>query len=74
MTLKPFLAGRKCQDTPSLRPVHGPAGSPVAGQSREHNSGPTVEVVKEGGKVVRLAVTCTCGERIEVECLYPAGN
>lgn len=35
--------------------------------------GASVEVVKEGDKVVRLIVTCTCGERIEVECLYPAG-
>lgn len=34
----------------------------------------TVEVVKEGDKVVRLIVTCSCGERVEVECLYPAGS
>jgi hypothetical protein len=34
----------------------------------------TVEVVKEGDKVVRLIVTCACGERVEVECLYPAGS
>jgi hypothetical protein len=33
-----------------------------------------VEVVKEGDKVVRLVVHCACGERIEVECLYPAGR
>jgi hypothetical protein len=24
--------------------------------------------------VVRLIVTCACGERVEVECLYPAGS
>jgi len=30
--------------------------------------------VKEGDKVVRLIVTCACGERIEVDCLYPAGG
>jgi hypothetical protein len=33
-----------------------------------------VEVVKEGDKVVRLIVTCTCGERVEIECLYSAGR
>jgi hypothetical protein len=33
-----------------------------------------VETIKEGDKVVRLIITCGCGERIEVECLYPAGN
>jgi hypothetical protein len=31
-------------------------------------------VVKEGDKVVRLVITCVCGERIEVDCLYPAGS
>jgi len=30
--------------------------------------------IKEGDKVVRLVVTCSCGEKIEVECLYPAGR
>jgi hypothetical protein len=33
-----------------------------------------VEVIKEGDKIVRLVVTCACGERVEVECLYPAGS
>ncbi|MCX6952919.1 MAG: hypothetical protein NTV51_12255 [Verrucomicrobia bacterium] len=37
-------------------------------------SSASVEVVKEGDKVVRLIVTCVCGERVEVECLYPAGT
>jgi hypothetical protein len=33
-----------------------------------------VEVIKEGDKVVRLVITCACGERTEVECIYPAGS
>ena len=33
---------------------------------------PTVEVVKEGDKMSRLIVKCSCGERLEVECLYSA--
>jgi hypothetical protein len=32
-----------------------------------------LEVIKEGDKVVRLIVVCCCGERMEIECLYPAG-
>lgn len=57
---------------------HAPAAHPASG-SHPHapggNSvGPQIELVKEGGKVVRLVITCTCGERIEVECLYPAGS
>lgn len=30
-----------------------------------------IEIVKQGDKVTRLIVTCSCGERIEIECLYP---
>jgi len=41
---------------------------------KENDSGPTVETVKQGDKIVRLIVTCSCGERIEIDCLYPAGG
>jgi hypothetical protein len=30
--------------------------------------------VRQGDKVVRIVVTCGCGERIEIDCLYPAGG
>ena len=42
----------------------------------EHKHGgiPQVETIKQGDKVVRLVVTCSCGERIEIDCLYPAGG
>jgi len=74
--MKSFLQGRKSvpglalvaslPPAPALLPAMGRVVSPPA-------SGPSVEVVKEGDKVVRLIVTCACGERTEVECLYPAG-
>ncbi|HEX2100483.1 MAG TPA: hypothetical protein VHF69_07460 [Candidatus Synoicihabitans sp.] len=35
---------------------------------------PQVEAIKQGDKVVRLVVTCSCGERVEIDCLYPAGG
>ena len=35
---------------------------------------PNIEAVKEGDKVVRLIITCGCGERMEVDCIYPAGS
>ncbi len=38
------------------------------------SASPNIEVVKQGDKVTRLIVTCTCGERIEIECLYPASG
>jgi hypothetical protein len=81
--MKPFLHGKKSLATESLRPppqfaaAIGPgckspnhsASAQAGGEESAH-----VEVVKEGDKVVRLIVTCRCGERIEVECLYSAGR
>ena len=49
----------------------------MTGAHKDHaapGAGPTVECVKQGDKVTRLIVTCTCGERIEIECIYPAGG
>ncbi len=72
--MKPFLLGKRSIETASLRVAHNaaPASSRGAAQPAQH--GPNVEVVKQGDKIVRLVVTCSCGERIEVECLYPAGK
>jgi hypothetical protein len=81
--MKSFLQGKKSIAAAPLRPPsatctthlaagrhsHGPVSVTTPGASSAH-----VEVVKEGGKVVRLVVTCTCGERVEIECLYSAGS
>lgn len=83
--MKSFLQGKKslsveplraplpqaAQPQPKCEPVRvGPGGAASgAGQAAAH-----VEVVKEGDKVVRLIVTCSCGERVEVECLYSPGR
>lgn len=77
--MKSFLSGRPRHDQPSLarESVAGegfarlhPAGSDAA-RHPAPASGHSVECVKQGDKVVRLIITCTCGERIEVDCLYP---
>ncbi len=78
--MKPFLAGKKSlvgnEPLVPIAPVlamGAPATMrphPVTGKA---HASPNIEVVKEGDKVVRLVVTCSCGERMEVECLYPAG-
>ena len=81
--MKSFLQGKKILAGESLRPppqfaavltprcgaAGGPSEAPASRASTAH-----VEVVKEGDKVVRLVVTCTCGERVEIECLYSAGR
>ena len=82
--MKSFLSGRSRATTDSLQ---APAGSNpgflakatvTGGAHKDHaaaagGTGPTVEAVKQGDKVTRLIVTCSCGERIEIECLYPPG-
>jgi hypothetical protein len=81
--MKSFLQGKKSLDVPALRPPASPAAHhhPFSGGARAPLSVVTpgassahVEIVKEGGKVVRLIVTCVCGERVEIDCLYSAGS
>ncbi len=77
-----FLQGKKSLTVPPLRPFATAArpimsaGTPASRPAAPVNCGapsPTVEVIKEGDKVVRLVVVCGCGERVEIECLYPGG-
>lgn len=80
--MKSFLQGKKNLSVAALRPPPAPATAPVPTCSTARAlaaavpgaSSATVEVVKEGDKVVRLIVSCVCGERVEIECLYPAGR
>lgn len=77
-----FLQGKKVLSVAPLRPLStASAAIPSTGGARPHAAAPghamtqpTVEVVKEGDKVVRLVVVCSCGERVEIECLYPGAG
>jgi hypothetical protein len=78
--MKPFLHGKKTLQVEPLRLPSSLAPHGAACKSRDSAAAwgklnePSVEVVKEGDKIVRLVVTCVCGERVEIECLYPAGS
>ena len=72
--MKPFLSGKKNLSGEPLRSSHQNHASAHPGQVRPAPAGPSVEAVKQGDKVVRLVVTCACGERIEIDCLYPVGS
>ncbi len=81
--MRSFLQGKKALATEPLRPLVQPGALRAQGGGLHlpqfstlvpAESGVSVEVVKEGDKVVRLVVTCACGERVEVECLYSAGR
>lgn len=77
--MKPFLLGRKPHESAPLRLIAPPPVLPVRNHGHGHDGGPaepaaSIEVIKDGDKVVRLIVTCGCGEKIEVNCLYPASG
>jgi hypothetical protein len=79
--MKSFLSGRSHAHAESLQaPVSasnpGFAAKAIAGTRapHAHAADPHVECVKQGDKITRLIVTCSCGERIEIECLYPVGG
>ena len=80
--MKPFLSGRPQVAVTPLTSLAGSGLKAAAANSVPHAHGggnsaspgaPQVECVREGDKIVRLIVTCSCGERTEIECLYPAG-
>jgi hypothetical protein len=79
--MKSFLSGRSQASADSLQAPgctsHGFTAKTIGNLHKDHahnGPGPTVECMKQGDKVTRLIVTCSCGERIEIECLYPAGG
>jgi len=79
--MKSFLSGRSQHDQPSLRPAASVSGGLTGLVKNQGHAGhanasaaPTVECIRQGDKVTRLIITCTCGERIEVDCLYPTAG
>jgi hypothetical protein len=44
--------------------------SAASGESPRSAHGVRVHCVREGDRVVRLIVTCACGERHEIDCHY----
>ena len=73
------MQGKRSLDMASLRGPQAPGLQSVAGNGAGSpilpaGSTPHVDIVKQGDKIVRIVVTCTCGERTEIECLYPPGQ
>lgn len=77
--MKPFLSNRNQLAAHTLQPLADASAADAVARATAHKhgkdgTGPSVEAIKEGDKVVRIVVTCSCGERIEIDCLYPAGG
>jgi hypothetical protein len=72
--MKHYLHGRVQVPEETLSAPTPPADRLQVVPFETASTSPNIEVVKQGEKVSRLIVTCTCGERIEIECLYPASG
>lgn len=78
--MKPFLTDRPRLATPIPPCTHVAASSALGTVIRSSKTGPErpadeaaasqVECVRQGDKIIRLIVTCRCGDRIEIDCLY----
>ncbi len=80
--MKPFLTDRPRVHAPIL--LHTAGETSALGAVLNHAKGNShgqsggtgtsqVECVRQGDKITRLIVTCGCGERIELDCLYAGG-
>jgi hypothetical protein len=72
--MKHYLHGRAQIPEEALNAPPPPADGLRVAPFETGAASPNIEIVKQGEKVTRLIVTCTCGERIEIECLYPTGG
>jgi hypothetical protein len=79
--MKSFLHGRKALAISPLRQITAarvakaaPSPASPGDKAAAAETPAAIEVVKEGGKVVRIVVTCACGERTEIDCLYSSGS
>ena len=77
--MKSFLQGKRSIEMAALRKPVAPAAAGGtdngdAGNVMPAGAAPHIDIVKQGDKIVRIIVTCTCGERTEIECLYPPGQ
>jgi hypothetical protein len=72
--MKHYLHGRAQIPEETLSAPTPPADRLRVAPFQTDSPGTNIEVIKQGDKVTRLIVTCTCGERIEIECLYPTSG
>lgn len=74
--MKSFLHGKRTLESAALRAPPGPALTPRTNPEEDPPAGhaPQIDLVKQGDKIVRIVVVCSCGERTEIECLYPPGQ
>jgi hypothetical protein len=78
--MKSFLSDRPRVPAPgspreapsALSPGRAPSAPACSADAPGRSA--SVETVREGDRVVRIVVTCACGERTEIDCLYASGS
>jgi hypothetical protein len=56
--------GKNFQSLATLRPASAPASA------EKNNCEPQVAVQRDGGRVTHLRIQCTCGQVMDLACLY----
>lgn len=74
--MQSYLSGRPDsghRPTPRASGTESPLAQVRVVEKSDHASHgrPEVECVKQGNRVTRILITCGCGERIEIDCVYP---
>ncbi len=67
-----FTPGTK--STPArqaISPLAKVSLSKSGSSSHKEHGCPEVKCIKHGDRVTRIIVTCSCGEVIEIDCVYP---
>jgi hypothetical protein len=47
-----------------------PISNPAATQGKAKACAPVVDVEREGERITRIRIKCSCGELIEIDCQY----
>lgn len=54
----------------SLAPSTSSSSQTPLGSSTSHLTHPLVKLIREGDKIKQIRIQCTCGQVIELDCVY----
>jgi hypothetical protein len=52
--------------------MKGALGAHGHGHGADHGA-PEIECIRDGDRIISILIRCSCGERIEIDCVYPEG-
>ncbi len=60
----------RAQRSKEARGVAGHLPHAVGEGHETHHAEPTVELIKNNGRIEKVIVTCSCSKKIELDCVY----